>query len=184
MHNTYWVRYGSLGSLGRFATVDATGYPRGTRVVLRSEQGLQLGEVLAGDAQDDAEPQTRAGVILRAMTVEDSLLEARIEKHAEQALAACDARLAALGVSSVLVDVEPLFDGTTLVFYFLGERTPEVDQVLDDLAEAYESKAQFRAYAQALTDGCGPDCGSGDGGNCASCTSGCAIATACKPNTA
>lgn len=179
MHIGHWVRYGSLGAVHRFTSVDATRYARGNRVVVRSEQGLQLGEVLADDLGENGQTAGKAGVILRAMTVEDELLAARMAKTQREALSACEQRLSELGLPAVLMDVEHLFDGGTLVFYFLGERSAALDAVADELAEAYESKAQFREYARAVTEGCGPDCGTGEGG-CDSCGSGCAIASACK----
>ncbi len=42
------------------------------------------------------------------------------------------------------MEVEYLFDGRTLCFYFLGEMTPELDVVTAELAEVYEAEAQLR----------------------------------------
>ena len=58
-----------------------------------------------------------------------------------------------------LVDVEHSFDGRTLRFYFLGETTPEVEAVVAELAELYEAEVQIRGFAETLTQGCGPGCG-------------------------
>jgi hypothetical protein len=73
------VRVGALGHVGRFTAVDAVRYPRDARVVVRTGRGLELGEVLAepGNAADEAAAD---GSILRGLTVEDQLLEARLEK--------------------------------------------------------------------------------------------------------
>ena len=50
-----------------------------------------------------------------------------------------------------------------------------------ELAETYETKAQFRKFTDTLTAGCGPDCGTAtaEGAGCQSCGVGCAIAGAC-----
>ncbi len=79
------------------------------------------------------------------------------------------------------MDVEHLFDGRTLWFYFLGEITPELSSITDELAELYEAQVQFRRFAETLTAGCGPGCGTEDaqGQGCQSCGTGCAIAGAC-----
>ena len=69
------------------------------------------------------------GDILRGMTVEDDLLEARLEKHRHEAYEACAALLAEHKLPAVLVDVEHLFDGQGLFFYFLGE----VPAAIEDL---------------------------------------------------
>jgi hypothetical protein len=52
------------------------------------------------------------------------LLYARLEKHRHAAYRACAALLAEHSISAVLVDVEHLFDGQGLFFYFLGDVPP------------------------------------------------------------
>ena len=115
------------------------------------------------------------------MTVQDELLQARLEKNRQEAYAACAALLAENGVPAVLVDVEHLFDGQGLFFYFLGDVTPELETYTGRLAETYEAKVQFRKFTETLIEGCGPGCGTEEAkgqGGCESCTS-CAVAGAC-----
>jgi len=78
------------------------------------------------------------------------------------------------------MDVEHLFDGQTLVFYFLGEMTPELESLTSELAELYETHVQFRKFAETVTAGCGPDCGTEEAGGCTTCATGCAVAGACS----
>ena len=78
------------------------------------------------------------------------------------------------------MDVEHLFDGRTLVFYFLGEVTSELEALTAELAELYETHVQFRRFGQALDEGCGPGCGSEAAEGCKTCATGCAIASACS----
>jgi len=173
------VRVGALGSVGRFSSVDARIYPRHSRVVVRTGRGLELGEVLA-EPGEERDGQPGDGSLLRGVTTSDELLAARLEKNRQSAFDACSARLAALDLPTTLMDVEHLFDGRTLLFYFLGEVTPELEELTAELAEIYEAKVQFRKFAEAVTQGCGPDCGVGDAhGGCSSCATGCAVASAC-----
>jgi cell fate regulator YaaT (PSP1 superfamily) len=173
------VRVGALGHVGRFTAVDATCYPRYSRVVVRTGRGLELGEVLQPPADEpDAAPAD--GSIVRGITVEDQLLEARLERNRQAACEACAARLTELGLPAVLMDVEHLFDGRSLVFYFLGEMSPELEALTDELAELYETQVQFRKFTEAVTDGCGPDCGTEAASGCKTCATGCAIAGACS----
>lgn len=126
----------------------------------------------------NAEPD---GILIRRVSVEDDLLLARLESNREAAFTACQALLNERNVSTVLMDVEHIFDGSSLYFYFLGDVTPEVEALTAELADAYEAKVEMRRFAEALTEGCGPDCGTEDAeGGCASgsCAS-CAVATAC-----
>jgi cell fate regulator YaaT (PSP1 superfamily) len=173
------VRVGALGHVGRFTAVDAVRYPRHARVVVRTGRGLEVGEVLTppGDPADDGSPD---GSILRGLTVEDELLAARLERNRQAAFDACSARLNAINSPAVLMDVEHLFDGQTLLFYFLGEVTPELEAITQELAELYEAHVQFRRFAEAVETGCGPGCGTDAAPGCKTCVSGCAVAGACS----
>jgi cell fate regulator YaaT (PSP1 superfamily) len=181
MSRFHFVRVGVPGHVGRFTAVDAASYPRGARVIVRTGRGLEIGEVLAPSAS--TERGASDGAILRGMTVEDQLLEARLEKNRDRAFHACQRRLAESGVEATLLDVEHLFDGRRLYFYFLGEVTPAIEAMTQELAEAYDSAAQFRQFADTLTAGCGPGCGEdASGGGCTSCAVGCAVTGACSGN--
>jgi cell fate regulator YaaT (PSP1 superfamily) len=174
------VRYGLLGHVGRFAAVDAMLYPRRTRVVVRSQRGLEVGEVLAAP-EDQAGAAVADGQILRRMSVEDDLLEARLQRRRHEAFEACRSLLSEAQVEASLVDVEHLFDGEGLFFYFLGDPPPQATEITRQLADVYESAVEFRKFAETLSEGCGPGCGTDEAkgqGGCASCVS-CAVASAC-----
>jgi hypothetical protein len=115
------------------------------------------------------------------VTPEDRLLEARLQKNRDAAYEACAARLAELSSPAMLMDVEHLFDGRTLLFYFLGDMTPELEALTAELAELYETHVEFRRFTEAVTVGCGPGCGTEEatGGGCKTCVAGCAVASAC-----
>ena len=176
------VRVGAMGHVGRFASADATRYRRRMRVVVRTSRGLETGEVLGPSGDDTAAPETD-GTILRAMTVEDDLLSARLEQHKQAAFAACRERMDQRGIATALLDVETLLDGSRIYFYFLGDVTAELAGLVDELAELYQAETQLERFAETLTTGCGPHCGTeqadGGGGMCVACVSGCAIAGAC-----
>jgi cell fate regulator YaaT (PSP1 superfamily) len=170
-----------MGQVGRFAAVDAVRYPRHARVVVRTRRGLEIGDVLSPPDERDDSRAFADGEILRGMTVQDDLLQARLEKHRQEAYEACSALLGHHGVSTVLVDVEHLFDGQGLFFYFLGDVPPDVETYTDRLAETYEAKVQFRKFTETLIEGCGPGCGTDEvkgRGGCDTCSS-CAVAGAC-----
>lgn len=179
MYQHHLVRVGAMGHVGRFTAVDAVRYTRGSHVIVRTARGLEIGEVLSADGQAELRGTTD-GAILRGMTVEDRLLQARLEKHKRAALDACEARLRDLGSPAVLMDVELLFDGRSLYFYFLGEVAPEVEAVTDELASVYEARAQIQQFADAVATGCGPECGTDEAAGCGSSCSSCAISGACS----
>lgn len=182
MLGQHWVRHGVLGSVGRFAAVDAQRYARGTRVICRTQRGLEVGEVLAEldeRTENEAVHEPVDGSLLRRVTVEDDLLLVRLERNREEAYRACEQLLAERRVPAVLVDVEHLFDGQSLLFYFLGDTTPELDEITSELAEVYEAQVQFRKFTDTLTAGCGPGCGTEDAehgcasGSCSTCAVAC-----------
>lgn len=174
-------------------TTDGAKYRPGSRVICRTNRGLETGSILAvlencgcrakhSTGQEAETDQESDGVLVRPITVEDDLLLARLEKNKEQGYEACVQRLRDRGINAALMDIEHLFDGRSLFFYFLGEITPAIEEMLDELAELYESKVQFRQFAQTLADGCGPNCGTEQGGGCGESggCSVCAVAAACK----
>ncbi len=181
MSRFHLVRVGSMGQVGRFAAVDAVRYPRHSRVILRTRRGLEIGQVLSPPDERDDPRQFADGEILRGMTVQDELLCARLEKHRQEAYQACSALLAENGQRALLVDVEHLFDGQGLFFYFLGDVSPALELFTERLAAAYETKVQFRKFTETLVEGCGPGCGTEEvkgRGGCDTCSS-CAVSGAC-----
>lgn len=181
MANQHYIRVGTLGQVGRFDATSGERFARGHRVVCRTRRGLEVGEVLKAPQGDEAYAPSD-GAVLRRVTPEDDLLLARLERDRQAAFEACARLITERKLAATLIDVEHLFDGQSLYFYFLGEVTPEIDALTQDLAAAYEAKVQFRQFADALEHGCGPDCGTEAGGGCgteAGCAS-CSIASACR----
>ncbi|HET6884551.1 MAG TPA: PSP1 domain-containing protein [Pirellulales bacterium] len=180
MPRFHLVRVGALSQVGRFSSLDATRFPRGSRVIVRTARGLEVGEVLAPPAIDSNAQAD--GSILRGMTVEDQLLDARLGRRRQEAFDACRRRLEELDLDAALVDVEHLFDGRTLIFYFLGHQPPELQAVTADLAAIYDAAAQIGSFAELLAHGCGPGCGTeqASGEGCGSCSTGCTVAGLCS----
>jgi cell fate regulator YaaT (PSP1 superfamily) len=172
----HYVRVGLLGQVGRFSSADATVFPRGTRVVCRTQRGLEIGEVVAHTPAGAVD-----GVMLRGATTEDELIAARLDRYRDEAYEACRKMLEERGISAVLMDVEHVFDGQSVYFYFLGETTPELESLTGELAQIYSAKVQFEQFVDTLTHGCGPGCGTEEAAGCGTtggCGS-CAVVDAC-----
>lgn len=170
-----------MGNVGRFRPADGAGYARGHRVIVRTARGLECGEVLAADESASAEDD---GPLLRRMTVQDDLLAERLGRNRDTAYKSCVGLLEERGSGAVLLDVEHLFDGRGLYFYYLGEVDAISEAISTELAEAYDAEARFGAFAEAVEQGCGPGCGTEDAVNgCGTSGSGgcstCAVASAC-----
>ena len=168
-----------MGHVGRFDSVDGVLYERHERVICRTARGLEVGEVLSPSELDRHEAD---GTLVRRLTIEDDLLLTRIERNRDEAFQACNELLAEHNLPAVLMDVEHLFDGQSLYFYFLGDVGPELEALTSELASAYETKVQFHKFTETLSAGCGPGCGTegaaGQGCSTGGCAS-CAVSGAC-----
>jgi len=178
------VQVGLLGTIGKFASADRSIFARDTEVVCRTARGLEVGKVICEVDDRSGEPETKTktetkfdGELLRRVAREDKKIVERLDKFRDRAFIACRKLLAERDLKATLVDVEHLFDGQSIWFYFLGEVSPEVESLTEELAEVYESKVKFRKFAETLAKGCGPDCGTGSScGDCSGCAiSGCGV---------
>jgi len=165
------VQVGLLGTIGKFASADRSLFTRDTEVVCRTARGLEVGKVIC-EVDQQSEESEFDGELLRRVAREDRKIVQRLERFRDRAFSACRKLLVERELQATLVDVEHLFDGQSIWFYFLGEVSPEVESLTEELAEVYESKVKFRKFAETLANGCGPDCGTGV--SCGSC-SGCAV---------
>jgi cell fate regulator YaaT (PSP1 superfamily) len=162
-----------MGLVGRYESPDFAVYSRDTSVICRTSRGLEFGEVLCSLDEEVDQATSRDGQILRKVGSEDKLILERLERHRDKAFAACQNLIAQRQLPGVLVDVEHLFDGESVFFYFLGEVDERLQALTEELAATYERKVRFKKFAETLANGCGPDCGTGasqcGSGSCGSC---------------
>ncbi len=175
----HFVRVSSLGQIGRFAAVAPIHVPRGGRVVCRTRRGLEVGEVVAHDRRSDDQSPVD-GTLLRPMSPQDELLLQRLERNREAAFAKCQRLVRERQMSAILVDVELLFDGEAIYFYFLGELPASDSQIVEQLAELHEAEVRIGDFAKAMEVGCGPNCGTDQAAGCGDACSTCAVIAACK----
>ncbi len=177
----YLCRVGTHGHVGRFRASNASEpFDRNDWVVCRSARGLEAAEVLSQVPR--VVVQEVDGQVLRRMTPEDTLLWTQLRDLSRQAYEECQRWLEKEGRSDVLLEVEPLLDGKTLYFHFLGQPTDDTNSMVERLANHYQEQVAESRFAKLLEHGCGPGCGTdekkgcGSGGGCAVCT----VASACK----
>ncbi|MCM2374842.1 PSP1 domain-containing protein [Aporhodopirellula aestuarii] len=193
----YLVRIGFTGDCFVAASpVEAALYSRGSEVLVQTPRGIELGEVLGevsdetspsedGDRSNDDSSQTpqvpRTLQIIRSLTPDDRLLVERLQRYKRDAVRRCQEVLAASDSQAVLLDVDQLFDGNTLVLHFLGPVDALGREITDRIVAEYEAQVQTIRLAELMTHGCGPNCGTDEGGGCGTsggCAS-CAVADAC-----
>jgi cell fate regulator YaaT (PSP1 superfamily) len=146
MTKTYVVRYGQMRFLGEYAGVAGQEHPRGQRVVVRSERGTELGEVLspANERAVRFLENPHRGVILRAATAEDLAAEGRLPEAQDRGFAACREAIARRRLQMDLVDVEVIFGRERIVFYYLAEKRVDFRELVKDLARAMQARIEMR----------------------------------------
>jgi cell fate regulator YaaT (PSP1 superfamily) len=174
----YLVSYGTSGEFARFRPTAPADFQRGDRVVVRTNQGLELGVVMC-PAQPEHAPflsRTALGELLRTVTLED-------EKQAEQAsrlgqrLFEDAGQLAGeLGLPLVILDVEVLLDGQQAIVHHLRQMDCDYRPLVSALSKKHDVHVAMSnlALPKEAIVGCGePNCGQLTGG-CQSCgTGGC-----------
>src|SRR5437588_6683860 len=106
------VRHGAMRFLGEFDP-EGGAYPRGAEVVVRTDRGLELGQVLcpAVPRAIDLLADATRGRIVRAVTEKDLAERERLREREQQELEACNRFVAQRKLQMELVDVEHLFGG-------------------------------------------------------------------------
>jgi len=131
----FLVRYGAPGFVGCFGTVHSLHAPRGTHVVVATDRGEELGEVLVGSDADlwkhDSRPPT--GEVLRIATPDDQRRATELARSHLPVLEQCQRLAAERGVEAVVVDGETLLDGRHIILYFLGEATEKLGPLAVEL---------------------------------------------------
>src|SRR3954471_17385671 len=146
MVKTYVVRYGQMRSLGEYTGLAGQEHPRGQRVVVRSDRGTELGEVLCAATDRSAMflENPVKGEILRAATAEDLAAEAQLAEIQGRGFAACGEFIARRRLQMDLVDVEVIFGRERMVFYYLAEKRVDFRELVKDLARALQTRIEMR----------------------------------------
>lgn len=142
----YVVRYGAMRFLGAFSAADGNQYQRGERVIVRTDRGLETGQVLCPGSQDAVERirDPAEGQILRQMTPEDAHEVTQIEDQAGHELEVCQQFVEKLGLQMQLVDVEHIFGGERIVVYYLADNRVDFRELVRMLAGEFQTRIEMR----------------------------------------
>jgi cell fate regulator YaaT (PSP1 superfamily) len=171
----YLVSYGNSGEFARFRPAMETEFQRGDHVVVRTQEGLQLGVVLCPALPDHAPflSRTALGDLLRFVTEEDKN-QAEQARLLSQRMFQDAADLAAdLQLPLVILDVEVLLEGQQAIIHHLRERDCDYRPLVSTLSKKHDIHVAMSNLALPKEPiGCGePNCGQLTGG-CQSCGSG------------
>ncbi|MFW6337032.1 MAG: PSP1 domain-containing protein, partial [Phycisphaeraceae bacterium] len=158
----------------------------GTKFVIRSPRGIELGEMVTtvcpnggcGHAVTRKQmrtyidksggrdfPFTTDGRILREAAREDELEQQRLDELKPEWIAKCKALIDELSLDMKLVDVEPLLGGERVVFYYLAENYVDFRELVKRLGSDLQTRVEMvqlnaREEARIVADyeKCGQHC--------------------------
>src|SRR4051812_24143132 len=113
MGSSYIVRHGAMRHLGEFEPGPDAVYRRGARVVVRTDRGLEVGDVLcpANPRALELLAETTHGQIVRLLTAEDRASIDRCREAEVEEFDSCRRFIESRKLQMELVDVEHLFGG-------------------------------------------------------------------------
>lgn len=158
----YLVRYGAMGWVGRFGSVEHVECGYRDRVLVHTSRGIEIGTLLAapGQAANALDAHKPSGELLRRFTPEDERQARELAAVSEELLQRCRQQLAARSLAIEVIDSERLFDGETLVFYYLGDAADELDDIASELEPIDGARVLFQPVVEppapaAKSGGCG-----------------------------
>ncbi|AQQ08491.1 hypothetical protein L21SP3_00272 [Sedimentisphaera cyanobacteriorum] len=179
------VRYGKLGFLGWFSHSEQSLPKTKTKVIIKTERGLELGELVGAnssyvhgnfkgnfntlqeyfelDHQDY--PLAEGGEFVRIATAQDINEAQHVRDSAGEELKICREYVDKLGLKMKIVDFEHIFGGERIVFYFLADGRVDFRELVKQLAQKFQTRIEMRQIgardeARLISDieTCGQEC--------------------------
>lgn len=142
----YVVRHGVMRNLSVLGTRAGETYARGMQVIIRTQRGIEAGEVLCEATEHAVANMTdpKGGQILHEQTEEDQREIRRLTEQEEREHQLCRNCIAELKLDMKLIDVERLFGGERVVVYYLAEERIDFRQLVKDLAREFQTRIEMR----------------------------------------
>jgi cell fate regulator YaaT (PSP1 superfamily) len=179
------VRHGRMNDIGLFEHSE-TRIPRlAAPVVIKTEKGLELGEIVGKytpykgghfkytpeqisqyykDSEIDFE-MVPAGRFARYATPEDLSEDRHLRSMAAEEIQCCRRFIDELGLKMKVIDVEHIFGGERIIFYFMADSRVDFRELVKKIAHEYQTRIEMRQIgprdeAKLLADyeTCGQQC--------------------------
>jgi cell fate regulator YaaT (PSP1 superfamily) len=179
------VSYGRMNTLGWFEHHETNIPKMPSRVVVKTDRGLELGHIVgqfcpykAGQfklSQDQIKEYfnnseidlsvEEVGKFIRYATADDISEERHLRKIAEEELKHCRRFAKELGLPMKIVDAEHIFGGERLIFYFMSDGRVDFRELVKKIAREHQTRIEMRQIgsrdeARLLGDieSCGQEC--------------------------
>jgi cell fate regulator YaaT (PSP1 superfamily) len=138
------IQFTNAGKLYDF-TAGKTAAKAGDKVIVETERGKSIGQVVAGpiEIDDSLVPEGTKPVQRLAEPADLAAVAANTVKEKE-AHKFCLARIKERGMDMKLVKVEYLFDGSKAIFYFTADGRVDFRELVKDLAHAFHTRIEMR----------------------------------------
>jgi len=142
----YIVRYGTMRSLGVMASRSDGQFRRGMEVVVRTDRGLEVGQVLCESTEDALShlDQPAHGTIVRAVSDDDANDIDAIDGARLSNIETCRQHVQKLGLAMKLVEVEQLLGRQRMVVYYLSEDRVDFRELVKVLAGEFKTRIEMK----------------------------------------
>jgi len=143
---SYLVRHGAMRFLGVYTAAPNSAIRRGDVVILKTERGLEAGHILCPSTPQaiSAIPDPTRGEIVRLATLADKARLATIEADRDRMLDAAGKLVEQFRLAMQFVEVEHLFGGERLVFYFMSEQRVDFRELVRGMAREFQVRIELR----------------------------------------
>lgn len=179
------VRYGRMNTLGFFEHRENKISKINSRVVIKTERGLELGYIVGQlnaykggqlklseeqiqeyfEGSDTDFSPDQAGKFIRYATTADVSEERHLRKIAKEEMECCRHFVKEMNLPMKIVDVEHLFGGERIIFYFMSDGRVDFRELVKRVAQEYQTRIEMRQIgsrdeAKLLGDieSCGQQC--------------------------
>ena len=179
------VRCGRMNMLGLFEHYETKVPKVDTRVVVKTDKGLELGYLVgqltsykAGQFRLSSEQMKKyfdgsdidlsielAGKFVRYATAADVSEERHLQKMAKKEIECCKRFVKELNLPMKIVDAEHILGGERVIFYFMSDGRVDFRELVKKLAHEYQTRIEMRQIgsrdeAKLLGDfeTCGQEC--------------------------
>ena len=138
------IQFSTAGKLYDFS-VGKTELKPGDRVIVETERGKSVGQVVAGPLEmDDAALPEGTKQVQRLAEPSDLAIQAANTLKEKEAHKFCLNRIKERVMDMKLVKVEYLFDGSKAIFYFTADGRVDFRELVKDLAHAFHTRIEMR----------------------------------------
>lgn len=136
-----------MRSVGEFSARPDDEFSRNCEVLVRSDRGIEWGQVLCPATEKTRaylNSKKSAGRILRAAHDQDLKSRDELEEKERREFAVCGEMVARRKLQMQLVDVEHIFGGERIIFYYLAENRVDFRELVKELAREFSTRIEMR----------------------------------------